>query len=72
MKLPWTKNPVEAPTRPTDRRWAPGWCTVCRSPHPPLIYFQNGKNYCTRCAAKVNAVMGIRSAGRRATDVQFP
>ncbi len=72
MKLPWTKNYVAPIAQRADRRWSPDWCTVCRAQQTPLIYFQNGKSYCNRCATKVHALMGIRSGGRRATDVQFP
>ena len=73
MKLPWTKEqPAEPLTQPADRRWASAWCATCRAQQHPLIYFENGKSYCNRCATKVNAIMGIRSGGRRATDIQFP
>ena len=73
MKLPWTRSqPVEPLTQPDDRRWAPAWCATCRAPQNALIYFENGKSYCNHCAARVYAIMGIRSAGRRATDIQFP
>jgi hypothetical protein len=73
MKLTWTKaQPLEPLTRPADRRWGLAWCATCREQQNPLIYLENGKLYCSACATKVNAIMRIRSAGRRATDIQFP
>ena len=73
MKLPWTRTTAaDQLTRPTDHRWQVRWCAVCRTPQAPLIYFQNGKHYCQPCAAKVYSVISIRSAGRRASDLQFP
>ena len=48
------------------------WCDACRSPIAPFIYFQNGKHYCVRCAEKIYGTMGMRSAGKRDDDLQYP
>ena len=75
MKLPWKTEPADVPVPPTrtvSRRWAATRCAVCPSPQLPLIYFQNGKDYCQHCAINAQAILGIRPAGRRYTDPPIP
>lgn len=49
-----------------------GFCDGCRCAAEPLVYFQNGGNYCVSCARQLHGRMGWRSAGKRAGDVQIP
>jgi len=79
MKLPWQKDDsvtaAEADVAPVefvDRRRSVQWCASCRSPHGPFIFFENRKHYCERCSARIFALMGLQSAGRRADDLQYP
>jgi hypothetical protein len=72
MKLSSTKEQVETPTQPADRRWVLEWCTVCRAQQDTLIYFQNSKRCCNRYATKVPSTVGTCSADRCGTGVQFP
>jgi len=69
----WRK-PAQVEEEPTgaENRRPVSWCDGCRSPIAPFIYFQNGKHYCLRCAPKVYGTMGIRSAGKRDDDLQYP
>lgn len=63
---------AEQPIAYEEMRTPIRWCEACRSPIAPFIYFQNGKHYCLRCSEKVWATMGLRSAGKRDDDLQYP
>jgi hypothetical protein len=56
---------------PESRRAAPH-CHSCRTKTGPLIYFQNGNDYCEVCASAVHRVTGPESAGRRESDPEYP
>lgn len=68
----WRKKQTEPEPSYEELRRPVLWCEGCRSPIAPFIYFQNGKHYCLRCSEKVWSTMGLRSAGKRADDLQYP
>ena len=72
MKFWRKRTPVENEPSVEELRRPIRWCDGCRSPIAPFIYFQNGKHYCLRCSEKVWATMGLRSAGKRDDDIQYP
>jgi hypothetical protein len=56
----------------TETRRPAQWCSRCRTRSGPFAYFENGHDYCVPCGRAIHALMGVRSAGRRADDVQIP
>ena len=55
-----------------ERRTTARWCTTCRDRRGPFVYMQSGREYCQPCALEIRNVMGLLSAGRRASDIQLP
>jgi hypothetical protein len=49
--------------RPTER------CFACNRVVPPLVYIENGHDYCMACARAVLIELHMKPAGRRSTDL---
>ena len=61
--------PVAVPAAPVDQRRPALSCANCRIQGEPLVYLDNGRDYCRPCAIRCWEEMRLRPAGRRPGDL---
>jgi hypothetical protein len=60
---------LAAPAVVPPRRRPVEMCFSCGRHVPPFVFFDNGHDYCLRCARDVFSHLGIRPAGQREGDI---
>ena len=60
---------LEVDLAPPERRRAASHCANCNRLTRPLVFMENGRDYCLDCAVRCWTQLRFEPAGRRADDL---